>query len=221
MRYDLQIIASWIEPGSRVLDLGCGEGELLGFLKREIVIKGTGIESSETRIDKCIEKGVQVLQGDITEEVHDYPDNSFDYVILSQTLQQVLEPDKLIKDLLRVGNKIIVSFPNFSYWSIRLQILFFGYAPKNRQLPYEWYNTPNIRIITIKDFRRFVRETGCQVIKEAGINTHSDDLQGKIITFLPNLRATYGIFLVSRKKQSPVDASAVVMVLPGAGFQNH
>ena len=199
MRYDLQIIASWIEPGSRILDLGCGEGELLSFLKREKRVMGTGIESSEAKVTKCIEKGVQVLQGDITEEVQDYPDNSFDYVILSQTLQQVLEPDLLIKELLRVGKKIIVSFPNFSYWSIRLQILFFGYAPKNRQLPYEWYNTPNIRIITIKDFRRFVRETGCQVIEEVDINTHSDDLQGNIINFLPNLRATYGIFLVSRR----------------------
>jgi methionine biosynthesis protein MetW len=203
MRYDLHIIASWIEPGSKVLDLGCGEGELLSFLKREKRVKGTGIESSEAKVTKCIEKGVQVLQGDITEEVHDYPDNTFDYVILSQTLQQVLEPDTLIKELLRVGKKIIVSFPNFSYWSIRLQILFFGYAPKNRQLPYEWYNTPNIRIITIKDFRRFVRETGCEVIKEVDINTHSDDLQGNIIHFLPNLRATYGIFLVSRRNSTP------------------
>jgi methionine biosynthesis protein MetW len=202
MRYDLQIIASWIEPGSRVLDLGCGEGELLSFLKKEKRVNGAGIESSEAKVTKCIENGVQILQGDITEEVLDYPDNAFDYVILSQTLQQVLEPDILIKELLRVGKKIIVSFPNFSYWSIRLQILFFGYAPKNRQLPYEWYNTPNIRIITIKDFRRFVRETGCQVIKEVDINTHSDDLQGNIVNFLPNLRATYGIFMVSRRNKS-------------------
>jgi methionine biosynthesis protein MetW len=199
MRFDLQVIASWIKPGSKVLDLGCGEGELLLHLKREKGVRGTGIESSEAKVEKCIEKGLQVLQGDLTEEVQDYPDNTFDYVILSQTLQQVLEPDTLLKELLRVGNKIIVSFPNFSYWSIRLQILFFGYAPKNRQLPYEWFNTPNIRIITIKDFRRFVRETGCRVLKEVDINTHSHDLQGKIVSFLPNLRATYGIFLVSRR----------------------
>jgi methionine biosynthesis protein MetW len=199
MRYDLQIIASWIDPGSRVLDLGCGEGELLSYLKKEKQTLGTGIESSEEKVTKCIERGVPVLQGDIIEEILDYPDNVFDYVILSQTLQQVYEPDKLIKELLRVGRRIIVSFPNFSHWSIRLQILFFGYAPKNRQLPYEWYNTPNIRVITIKDFRRFVRDTGCRLIKEVAINTHSQDLQGSIISFLPNLRATYGVFLVSKK----------------------
>ena len=199
MRYDLQIIASWIDPGSKVLDLGCGEGELLSYLKKEKRIIGTGIESSEDKAAKCIERGLQVLQGDITEEILDYPDNAFDYVILSQTLQQVYEPHKLIKELLRVGRRIIVSFPNFSHWAIRLQILFSGYAPKNRQLPYEWYDTPNIRVITIKDFRRFVSNTGCRLIREVAINTHSQDLQGKIINFLPNLRATYGIFLVSRK----------------------
>ena len=198
MRYDLQIIASWIEPGSKVLDLGCGEGELLSHLKRNKNTSGTGIESSEEKVAKCIENGVQVLQGDITEEIADYPDQAFDYVILSQTLQQVFEPHKLLKELLRVGKHIIVSFPNFSHWAIRFQILFSGYAPKNRQLPYDWYDTPNIRVITIKDFRLFVRDIGCKVIKEVAINTHSHDLQGNIISFFPNLRATYGIFLVSK-----------------------
>lgn len=198
MRYDLQIIASWITPGSKVLDLGCGEGDLLSNLKRDKNISGTGIESSEEKVAKCIEKGVQVLQGDIMAEITDYQDQSFDYVILSQTLQQVFEPHKLLEQLLRVGKHIIVSFPNFSHWAIRMQILFSGYAPKNRQLPYDWYDTPNIRVITIKDFRRFVREIGCRVIKEVAINTHTHDLQGRIITFLPNLRATYGIFLVSK-----------------------
>jgi methionine biosynthesis protein MetW len=198
MRYDLQIIASWIDPGCKVLDLGCGEGDLLRHLKREKNISGTGIESSEEKVAKCIENGVQVLQGDITEEIADYQDQAFDYVILSQTLQQVFEPHKLISELLRVGKYIIVSFPNFSHWAIRSQILLSGYAPKNRQLPYDWYDTPNIRVITLKDFRRFISDTGCKVIKEVAINTKSQDLQGNIITFLPNLRATYGIFMVSK-----------------------
>lgn len=199
MRFDLDIIASWIEPGSTVLDLGCGSGELLSHLKQHKQVRGTGIEKSEEKIIACIEKGVQVLQGDITEEVADYPDHAFDYVILSQTLQQVYEPDKLIKELLRVGRRIIVSFPNFCHWAIRLQILFHGYAPKNRQLPYEWYNTPNIRVITIHDFRRFAKATNCTIIKEVALNTQSHDLQGQIIRFLPNLRATFGIFLVEKR----------------------
>ncbi|MBU0485938.1 MAG: methionine biosynthesis protein MetW [Proteobacteria bacterium] len=199
MRFDLQLIADWIEPGSRVLDLGCGSGDLLFYLKKNKQVAGTGIENDEDKAAQCINKGLSVLQGDINEEVLDYPDNAFDYVILSQTLQQVYEPHKLISNLLKIGKKVIVSFPNFSNWRIRMQIFFTGYAPKSRQLPYEWYDTPNIRVITIKDFRRFVKKTGCRIINEVAINTHSHDRQGKIISFLSNLRATYGIFLIEKK----------------------
>ena len=197
MRYDLQIIASWIESGSRVIDLGCGEGELLRFLINQKAVTGSGIEHNEARAAQCIEKGLSVLQGDINEEVQDYPDNSFDYVILSQTLQQVYEPDTLIRSMLRIGKKGIVSFPNFSHWGCRLQLLLSGFAPVTKQLPYEWYNTPNIRVITIKDFRKFIRRVGFRVLREVAINTHSENRYGKMINFLPNLRATYGIFLIS------------------------
>ena len=196
MRFDLQIIASWIEPGTRVIDLGCGEGELLKYLINHKNVTGSGIEHNESRVTLCIEKGLSVLQGDINEEVLDYPDNAFDYVILSQTLQQVYEPDTMIRSMLRIAKKGIVSFPNFSHWRCRLQLLSSGYAPVTRQLPYEWYNTPNIRVITLKDFRKFIHEVGFNILKEVAINTQSQDRYGKAIKFLRNLRATYGIFLI-------------------------
>ncbi|MGD8230311.1 MAG: methionine biosynthesis protein MetW [Desulfobacteraceae bacterium] len=198
IRFDLQIIASWIEPGSKVLDLGCGEGDLLYFLKKHKRVDGTGIERAEAKVAQSIEKGLSVLQGDINQEVLDYPDNTFDYVIVSQTLQQVYEPDKLILSLLRIGRRGIVSFPNFSHWGIRLQLLRTGYAPITRQLPYEWYDTPNIRVITLKDFRKFSKDVGFKILKEVAINTNSHDRHGNIVTFLPNLRATYGIFMIGK-----------------------
>jgi len=200
MRFDLQIIPSWIEPGTRVIDLGCGEGELLKYLINHKNVTGSGIEHNESRVTLCIEKGLSVLQGDINEEVLDYPDNAFDYVILSQTLQQVYEPDTMIRSMLRIAKKGIVSFPNFSHWRCRLQLLSSGYAPVTRQLPYEWYNTPNIRVITIKDFRKFIHEVGFNILKEVAINTQSEDRYGKAINFLRNLRATYGIFLIGNGK---------------------
>ncbi|MBU0730342.1 MAG: methionine biosynthesis protein MetW [Proteobacteria bacterium] len=198
MRFDLKLIASWIEPGAKVLDLGCGEGDLLLYLREQKKVCGTGIEQDEAEVAECIAKGLSVLQGDLNQEIHDYPKKAFDYVILSQTLQQVYEPDILISGLLRIGKKVIVSFPNFSHWSIRLQILLTGYAPKNQQLPYDWYNTPNIRVITMKDFRKFTRKLGYKIIKETAINTHYQDRHGSIIKFLPNLFATYGIFMIEK-----------------------
>ena len=197
-RFDLQIIASWIKPGSRILDLGCGEGDLLLYLKKNKGINGIGIENNESKAALCIAKGLSVLQGDINVEVLDYQENTFDYVILSQTLQQVYYPERLVKSLLAIGKKVIVSFPNFSHWSIRMQVLMTGLAPKNEQLPFEWYNTPNIRVITLKDFRKFTRDQGCKVLKEVAINTHHHNTKGHIINFLPDWRATYGIFLIGK-----------------------
>jgi len=198
MRFDLQMIASWIDPGAKVLDLGCGEGELLLYLKTNKQVIGTGIERDEKKISQCIEKGLTVLQGDINDEIHDYPDNTFDYVILSQTLQQVYAPALLIHSLLRIGRKGIVSFPNFSHWKVRMQLLFSGYAPLTRQLPYEWYDTPNIRVITLKDFRKFVWQVGFHIEKEAAINTDVQDKRGRIVNVFQNLFATYGIFMVGK-----------------------
>jgi methionine biosynthesis protein MetW len=199
LRYDLSVIASWIEPGSRVLDLGCGEGTLLSLLRDSKQVIGIGIEKNEAKAITCIEKGLTVLQGDINTEVDDYNDNAFDYIILSQTLQQVYEPALLLQRLLRIGRRVIVSFPNFSHWRSRLHLLVKGRAPKTEHLPYEWHNTPNIRVITIDDFRRFVRQEGCVIKREEAINTHHHDTAGHRVRLFPNLMATYAIFLLEKK----------------------
>ena len=198
IRFDLQLVASWIEPGARVLDLGCGTGELLFYLKINKGVRGTGIEKEEDKVARCITKGLSVLQGDINQEIPDFPDKAFDYVVLSQTLQQVYEPAQLIMSMLRIGHNGIVSFPNFSHWQVRLQLLTKGYAPVTAQLPYQWHDTPNIRVITIEDFKRFSKEVGFEIVKWAAINTRDQDKSGKLIAWLPNLRATYGIFQIKR-----------------------
>lgn len=198
MRFDLQVIASWIEPGSRVLDLGCGSGDLLEYLKKHKQVSGTGIEFSEEKAARCIERGLTVLQGDFRQEVRDYPEGRFDVVVLSQTLQQISDPKELLIDLLWIGKRVIVSFPNFAHWSARLQILFTGMAPITDQLPYEWYNTPNIRVISIKDFKRFLRLFGVRTVREVAINTHHHDYKGNIVRSFKNLRATYGIMMLER-----------------------
>ena len=198
VRYDLQIIASWIKPGSKVIGLGCGEGELLYYLKHQRQVNETGVELIESRVVECINKGLTVIQGDIAEEIHDYADDTFDYVVLSQTLQQVYDPLTLVQEMLRIGRKVIVSFPNFGHWFVRLQLLLTGHAPITPQLPYQWYETPNIRVLSIKDFRTFAKEVGFSILKEATINTDREDKTGNYVAFMPNLRATYGIYLISR-----------------------
>ena len=196
LRYDLQVIASWIEPGSRVLDLGCGSGDLLAHLKTHKQVHATGIELSEERVAHCIQRGLTVLQGDFCEEISDYPENCFDVVILSHTLQQIRNPKELLLDMLRIGRRVIVSFPNYAHWYVRLQVLLTGLAPVTDQLPYEWYNTPNIRIISIKDFQRFMVQFGMRAVRELAINTHHHETRGNQVRYLKNLRATYGIIML-------------------------
>lgn len=202
IRFDLRIIGSMIENGSKVLDLGCGSGDLLAWLAVNKNVVGTGIEQDKAKAAHCISRGLSVLQGDLNDEVDDYPDCNFDYVILSQTLQQVFEPARLLYSLARIGRKVIVSFPNFSHYTIRFGLLLKGMAPKNDQLPYSWYDSPNIRVITLKDFRKFSRDVGYNIVKEITISTNQTNSAGSVICYFPDLRATYGIYIIEKNRDT-------------------
>ena len=198
MRFDLQMIASFIEEKSRVLDLGCGKGDLLEFLKMHKQVVGSGIEIDEKKVIAGIERGLPVLRGDINQETRDYADDTFDFVILSQTLQQVYKPENVIREMLRIGKRGIVSFPCFNHVSIKLQLLFTSKAPVTEELPYEWYNTPNIRVVTLKDFRIFCAKHKIKILQELAISSHHKQTTGKVVRFFPNWLARYGIYLLSR-----------------------
>jgi len=197
MRFDLNIIAGLIEENSRVLDLGCGKGDLLEYLRKDRQVNGYGIEINEDKAMEAIARGLTVLHGDINEETKDYDKNTFDYVILSQTLQQVYRPEKVIKEMLRIGKKGIVSFPCFNHISIKLQLLLTSRAPVTRELPYEWFNTPNIRVITLQDFRIFCAKHKIKILKEMAVSVRRGEDSGKIVKFLPDWFAKFGIFLLA------------------------
>ncbi|MGD8701052.1 MAG: methionine biosynthesis protein MetW [Desulfosarcina sp.] len=200
IRYDLQLVASWIPHGARVLGLGCGDGTLLHHLKTHKNAICTGIDKDEACVARCIQRGLTVLQGDINIEVRDYPDNAFDYVILAQTLQQIYEPAPLIREMLRIGRQCVVSFPNFSHWRVRSMLMVTGHAPVTPQLPYQWHDTPNIRVITLSDFRRYARQVGFNILKEVAIDTDRQDRSGRIVRYWPDLLATYGLFLIAKER---------------------
>jgi methionine biosynthesis protein MetW len=157
-RQDYRIIGEIIEPGSSVLDLGCGEGDLLAWLVEHRNAQARGVEISPSKVRRCVAQGLSVYQSDIDQGLEDYPDNCFDYVILSQTLQESRRPKDVIWEMVRVGRRAIVAFPNFGHWSARLSLLWSGRAPKTRHLPYEWYDTPNIHFVTVFDFEDMIHD---------------------------------------------------------------
>lgn len=191
-RLDYRVIVDLIEPNSRVLDMGCGGGELLALLIKRKSCRGTGIEIDEKAIYSCVAKGLTVSHGDINSGLTDYADKRFDYVILNESLQQILNPQKAILEALRVGKKVIVGIPNFCHIQARFQIFFRGKVPVTKELPYEWYNTPNLRFFSLKDFKEF-----CKINSIAILNQKAVDAK-KEVTFLPNLFAHIGIFLLEK-----------------------
>tara|TARA_B110001450_G_scaffold5636_1_gene5859 strand:+ start:402 stop:998 length:597 start_codon:yes stop_codon:yes gene_type:complete len=198
MKQEFKIIANLIETNTRVLDVGCGDGILMEFLKNNKKIDIRGIEISKTNVQKCIGKGLTVIEGDAEQDLSQFPDGSFDFVILSQTLQAFLNPEKVIAELLRVGKKAIVTIPNFGYWKVRLHLLIKGTMPITRTLPDEWYNTPNLHMCTIKDFFIFCENRKINLYKSIALqNLKSSKITDSNLS-LKNLTAVLGIFLIEK-----------------------
>ena len=199
MRPDYQIILDFIKQGSSVLDLGCGDGELLSTLVQKKKASVRGIEIDEQAIYKCVSKGLSVLHGDVDSDLPDYVDKAFDYVILNQSFQQVKKPDAVLKEALRVGKEVIVGFPNFAHFLARLQIFLRGKTPITPSLPYEWHDTPNLHFLSVSDFSQYCRRENIKINRTAFTDSN------KKISLFPNLFALNGIFLLSngtRKKET-------------------
>lgn len=194
LKHEFRYIMDLVEPGSKVLDLGCGEGELLKALQLEKRARVQGIELSDTSVQACVAKGLFVYHGDLNEGLADFNDNSVDYVILTSTIQVLHRPDFLIKEAARVGKQCIISIPNFGYWPVRLQLLLQGTMPRTKSLPYEWYDSPNIHLTTIQDFRRFCKEHNLGIISETDLVVGKHDCRR--VRLCANFFADYGIFLL-------------------------
>lgn len=185
-----KVISEWISSGASVLDLGCGDGELLTLLIREKQVRAQGIELSDTAVQQCVAEGLSVFQEDIDTGLSEYGDKSFDYVVLNQTFQQVKKPDFVLKEALRVGTKTIVGFPNFVNASARFQIFFKGRVPVTKSLPYEWYDTPNLHFLGIADFKEYCKKRNIHIEDSAFIR------KNKQTKLFPNLFAELGLFLL-------------------------
>ncbi|MDZ4166030.1 MAG: methionine biosynthesis protein MetW, partial [Smithellaceae bacterium] len=189
VRIDHKIIYKIVDPGARVLDLGCGTGELIYLLARYKNAKVQGVELDDDAVYRCVKKGLSVFQTDIERGLSEYPDNSFDYVLLNQSMQEVRKVDLVIQDALRVGRKVVVGFPNFSHLSARCNLFFRGTAPVTDTLPGCWYDTPNVRFLSIKDFIAYTREKKIRVMEAHYLG------KKKELFFMPNLFAHNAVFL--------------------------
>jgi methionine biosynthesis protein MetW len=191
VKLEYQVILDIVNPGSSVLDLGCGDGELSALLMSEKNARVQGIEIDEQAIYKCVARGLSVFHGDLDSGLADYHDKSFDFVILNQSLQQVRKPDIVLSEALRVGNKVIIGFPNFAHYSARFQLALKGRAPITNSLPYQWYDTPNVHFLSIADFIHYCRQRNINIEKSAFIGNT------RLVRFFPNLFALVGVFIVT------------------------
>lgn len=191
-RRDFAAIARWIAPGSKVLDLGCGDGSLLGYLRDTLNVRGYGVEKDDANVLACIQNGINVIQMNLEEGLAGFEENSFDVVILSQTLQAVYQTERIVLEMLRVGKEVIVTFPNFGYWKHRLDILF-GNMPLSKSLPYQWFDTPNVHMCTIHDFDDFCASHGIRVMERVVMNNEGT------VAWLPNLLGSLAMYRFEAK----------------------
>ena len=198
MKSEFKIISSLIKQNSHVLDVGCGDGVLMEYLLKEKKVNIRGIEISKSKIQNCVAKGLTIIEGNAEEDLKQFPDKSFDYVVLSQTLQAFLNPENVINQLLRIGKQAIVTIPNFGYWKIRLHLLLKGTMPITRTLPDEWYNTPNIHLCTIKDFVFFSRKKNFNLSKSIAMKSNKISYINDSNLNIKNLNKNLGIFLIEK-----------------------
>ena len=196
MKPEFKIISDLIDKNSHVLDVGCGDGILMEFLIKEKKVNIRGIEISKAKVQNCIAKGLTIIEGNAEDDLRQFPNKSFDYVILSQTLQAFLNPEKVIDELLRIGKQAIVTIPNFGYWKIGLHLLFKGTMPVTKTLPDEWYNTANIHLCTIKDFVNFSRTKNFNLSKSIALKSNQQSLITNSNLNIKNLSSNLGIFLI-------------------------
>ena len=196
-RVDLLLIAEMVAPGSRVLDIGCGDGTLLRILSEKHGVDGRGIELSQAGVNQCVAQGLAVIQGDADTDLVYYPDAAFDYAILSRTIQATRNPRHVLEQLLRIGKRVVVSFPNFGHWRVRAQLMFGGQMPQTDNLPESWYNTPNIHLCTIKDFLALCKDMGAKVERSVSLNAYGTKLMSMPLP-AQNLFGEQAVFLLSR-----------------------